>query len=86
MLPLGPPDEHGSPYKSASAFAASPALLADPAAPVSASERLDFRERAADWIEDWIAFAGDDALDDQVRFDREWARAARATPPSAACG
>jgi 4-alpha-glucanotransferase len=73
MLPLGPPDKHGSPYKSDSAFAASPALLAEPAAPVSAAERLAFRERAADWIEDWIAFAGRDALDDQVRFDREWA-------------
>jgi 4-alpha-glucanotransferase len=72
MLPLGPPDEHGSPYKAASAFAASPLLLADPSAPVSSSERLDFRERAADWIEDWIAYAGEDALDDQVRFDREW--------------
>jgi 4-alpha-glucanotransferase len=72
MLPLGPPDEHGSPYKSASAFAASPLLLADPAAAVSASERLDFRERSADWIEDWIGFAGAEALDDQVRFDREW--------------
>src|SRR4051794_19138113 len=73
MLPLGPPDEHDSPYKSASAFAASPKLLGEPAAPVSASERLDFRERAADWIDDWLAFAGEDALDDQVRFDREWA-------------
>ena len=39
MLPLGPPDEHGSPYKSASAFAASPGLLAEPAAPVTAAER-----------------------------------------------
>ena len=37
------------------------------------AEALDFRERAADWIEDWIAFAGSDALADQVRFDREWA-------------
>jgi 4-alpha-glucanotransferase len=72
MLPLGPPDKHGSPYKSDSAFAASPLLLAGPAAPVSSSERLDFRERSADWIEDWIAFAGIEALDDQVRFDREW--------------
>jgi 4-alpha-glucanotransferase len=77
MLPLGPPDEHDSPYKSASAFAASPKLLGAPGAPVSASERLDFRERAADWIEDWLAFAGPDAIDDQVRFDREW-RALRA--------
>jgi 4-alpha-glucanotransferase len=72
MLPLGPPDEHHSPYKSASAFAASPKLLAEPDAPVSQAEALDFRERASDWIEDWIAFAGADALADQVRFDREW--------------
>ena len=46
MLPLGPPDEHDSPYKSASAFAASPKLLAEPAAPVTPPEALDFRERA----------------------------------------
>jgi 4-alpha-glucanotransferase len=72
MLPLGPPDEHDSPYKSASAFAASPKLLGEPSAPVRASERIDFRARAADWIEDWLAFAGEDAIDDQVRFDREW--------------
>src|ERR1700755_2627639 len=73
MLPLGPPDKHGSPYKSASAFAAWPGLLAEPSAPVSESERDAFRSRAADWIDDWIAFAGPEALDDQVRFDREWA-------------
>src|SRR3954470_8747333 len=73
MLPLGPPDEHDSPYKSASAFAASPRLLGSPDAPVNAAERIDFRDRASDWIDDWLAFAGEDALDDQVRFDREWA-------------
>jgi 4-alpha-glucanotransferase len=73
VLPLGPPDEAGSPYKAASAFAASPALLADPNAPVSREEAATFRERNAAWIEDWAAFAGgDDAVDDQVRFDREW--------------
>src|SRR3954452_25078601 len=73
MLPLGPPDEHGSPYKSASAFAAWPGLLAEPSAPVSADERDAFRARSADWIDGWIAFAGEAALDAQVRFDREWA-------------
>ena len=73
MLPLGPPDEHDSPYKSASAFAASPRLLARPRRRCPRAEQLDFRERASDWIEDWLAFAGEDALDDQVRFDREWA-------------
>src|SRR5262245_10146230 len=66
MLPLGPPDKHGSPYKSASAFAAWPGLLAEPSAPVSSSERDAFRARASDWIDDWIAFGGD--LDDQIRF------------------
>jgi 4-alpha-glucanotransferase len=73
MLPLGPPDRYGSPYKARSAFAASPALLESPSAPVSASEVLDFRERSADWIEPWIRFGGRGALEDQVRFDREWA-------------
>src|SRR4051812_13229781 len=73
MLPLGPPDKHGSPYKSASAFAASPALLGDPAAPVSRAEELAFMEKAGNWIEDWIAFEGREALADQVRFDRDWA-------------
>lgn len=73
MLPLTPPDEHGSPYKSASAFAASSELLGEPDAPVSEAERTAFRAQASDWIEDWIAFAGLEALDDQVRFDREWA-------------
>jgi 4-alpha-glucanotransferase len=72
MLPLGPPDRYGSPYKAKSAFAAWPGLLAGPRAAVSREDELDFREREAFWIEDWIAFAGRDALADQVRFDREW--------------
>jgi 4-alpha-glucanotransferase len=70
VLPLGPPDEHRSPYKARSAFAADPALLAEPDAPVSEGERAAFRERHAFWVEDWLAWGGD--LDDQVRFDREW--------------
>src|SRR3954466_2774233 len=37
MLPLGPPDRYGSPYKARSAFAAWPGLLAEPDAPVSAA-------------------------------------------------
>jgi 4-alpha-glucanotransferase len=72
MLPLGPPDRYGSPYKSRSAFAAWPGLLESPAAPVSKAEELDFREREAAWIEDWAAFSGRGAVADQVRFDREW--------------
>src|SRR5437016_13312786 len=34
VLPLGPPDDVGSPYASSSAFAASPAPLGEPRAPV----------------------------------------------------
>jgi 4-alpha-glucanotransferase len=70
MLPLGPPDRHGSPYKSASAFAAWPGLLASPRARVTRSEEFDFRSRNAYWIDDW---ARRGAVADQVRFDREWA-------------
>src|SRR5215210_2229426 len=71
VLPLGPPDEHRSPYKSSSAFAAWKGLLADPDAPVSPEEIDAFREREAFWAPGWEAFAGDDALADQVRFERE---------------
>ncbi len=72
MLPLGPPDRYRSPYKAASAFAAWPGLLADPDAPVSAREEASFRERQRFWIGDWERFAGDGAVADQVRFEREW--------------
>ncbi len=72
LLPLGPPDRYGSPYKARSAFAAWPALLAEPRARVSATEASDFRERHGDWIVDWEAFAGRGAVADQVRFEREW--------------
>ena len=73
MLPLGPPDRHRSPYKAASAFAAWPGLLGEPAAPVTKAEELDFRERERAWIEDWARFGPRGAIADQVRFDREWA-------------
>jgi len=73
MLPLGPPDHYGSPYKSPSAFAAWPGLLAEPRARVTRDEELDFRERNDFWIGAWERFAGQGAVADQVRFDREWA-------------
>ncbi len=74
MLPLGPPDEHRSPYKAASAFAAWRGLLEDPEAPVSREEADAFRARQSAWIGGWEAYAGGDrAVADQVRFDREWA-------------
>jgi 4-alpha-glucanotransferase len=73
VLPLGPPNRQRSPYKSSSAFAAWPGLLAAPGAAVSAAELDAFRTRNAYWIDDWAAFAGGSrAVRDQVRFEREW--------------
>ncbi|HET8569129.1 MAG TPA: 4-alpha-glucanotransferase [Candidatus Limnocylindria bacterium] len=72
VLPLNPPDALGSPYSALSAFAAHPGYLAEPTARVTAHERRVFRERNAYWLPDWLRYAGQDALDDQVRFDREW--------------
>ena len=56
----------------ASAFAGWAGLLAEPDAPVSPDELEDFVARQAYWIADWAAFAGGDAIADQVRFEREW--------------
>jgi 4-alpha-glucanotransferase len=72
VLPLGPPDEFGSPYRSASAFAASPGLLARPAARVTPAELEDFAARHPFWIGEWARFAGEGSIADQVRFEREW--------------
>ncbi len=72
VLPLTPPDEHGSPYSSASAFAGWNELLAEPDAIVPRSELHRFERENAYWVDDWIAFAGSGALADQVRFQREW--------------
>jgi 4-alpha-glucanotransferase len=70
VLPVGVPDQHGSPYKSPSAFAASAALLEHPDAEVTAEEVEDFGRREAYWAGSWTAVGGD--LADQVRFAREW--------------
>ena len=70
VLPLGPPDEHGSPYASASAFAAWEGFLADPDARVAAREVDRFRSRHAYWAPAWEAAGAE--LADQVRFEREW--------------
>ncbi|HET7128075.1 MAG TPA: 4-alpha-glucanotransferase [Gaiellaceae bacterium] len=72
VLPLGPPEGiTSSPYMSPSAFAGSPALLARPRARVSRADAAAYRARQAYWIDDWAAFGG--RIEDQVRFDREWA-------------
>jgi 4-alpha-glucanotransferase len=70
VLPLGPPDDTGSPYMSPSAFAGSPALIADREATVSSEDAAAFRAENAYWIEGWLDYGG--SLDDQVRFEREW--------------
>jgi 4-alpha-glucanotransferase len=70
VLPLGPPDKHGSPYSSASAFAGWKGLLGDPRAPVRPRERIAFRRAHAYWIQDWEQAGG--SVADQVRFEREW--------------
>ena len=69
-LPLGPPDDVGSPYASASAFAAREDFLARPDAPVARGELRAFRRDNAYWIEDWAAAGG--SIEAQVRFEREW--------------
>jgi 4-alpha-glucanotransferase len=77
VLPLGPPDEFGSPYRARSVFAGSTALLAEPRAPVSEDEVEEFVARNGFWAGGWSQFAGRGALAGQVRFEREW-RALRA--------
>jgi 4-alpha-glucanotransferase len=72
VLPLGPPDRGRSPYRARSAFAGWRRLLADPAAHVTSDEAEAFRARHAYWIGDWERVAGARAVNDQVRFDREW--------------
>src|SRR3954447_6983853 len=72
ILPLGPPDEQGSPYRAASAFACWNGFLAEPDAPVTRPEVEDFVVRHPYWTGQWAAYAGGEALADQVRFEREW--------------
>jgi 4-alpha-glucanotransferase len=72
VLPLGPPDEHRSPYRSPSAFAGWSGLLEKPRAPVSLSDVEDFVACHPYWIGDWASFEGRGAVAGQVRFEREW--------------
>src|SRR4051794_24479089 len=67
VLPVGPPDRHGSPYKSASAFAAWRGFLAEPAAPVEPADAERFRAEHP-----WAADLPPRMVADQVRFEREW--------------
>jgi 4-alpha-glucanotransferase len=72
ILPLGPPDEFGSPYRAGSAFAGWPGILAEPDAPVTLEEVESFVARHPFWIGEWALVAGPGAIADQVRFEREW--------------
>ena len=72
VLPLGPPDEHGSPYRARSAFAGWTGLLAEPRARVSLDDVEDFAAAHPYWIGDWARFEGRGAMVGQVRFEREW--------------
>src|SRR5262249_45068100 len=72
VLPLGPPDAHGSPYKARSAFAGWTGLLAEPDAEVSDSELDAFAAAHHYWLPGWRAYDGEDAAAGQVRFGREW--------------
>jgi len=74
ILPLGPPDRFGSPYAARSAFACSPALLDRPEARVTTSELDGFLGEHAYWAEGWARYGGRGAIEDQVRFEREWSR------------
>ena len=86
MLPLGPPDRHGSPYKAASAFAAWPGLLAEPRRAGVEGEELDFRERERYWIEDWARFGRRAARSPTRSASTASGPRCAPTPPSAACG
>jgi len=72
VLPLGPPDRYRSPYRSSSAFACSPRLLARPHATVSIVDEEALREHESYWIGEWERYAGREAVRDQARFANEW--------------
>jgi 4-alpha-glucanotransferase len=72
LLPLGPPDQWGSPYSSSSAFAGWTGLLAGVDVPVSAEEIEEFVVRHPYWAAEWATFGGAGAIAGQVRFEREW--------------
>ena len=79
VLPLGPPDDVGSPYALRVGLRGlARAARASPTRRSTREEATAFRERErATGSRTGARFAGEDALDDQVRFDREW-RALRA--------
>jgi 4-alpha-glucanotransferase len=72
LLPLHIPDDLGSPYASRSAFAGYEGLLAPPDAPTYDGGEGTAGAPDGAWLEEWIAFAGEDERRAQTRFQREW--------------
>lgn len=56
MLPIGPVDEHDCPYQPPSTFAGDTRLI-DPDGPTGEGGLDAFRQRNADWLDDWCLFA-----------------------------
>jgi len=59
ILPVGPTDDHGSPFSSTSGFAGNLHLLPPGVAEPSGFD--DFRDANADWLDDWTLFCALDA-------------------------
>src|SRR5262245_42064475 len=72
LLPLHIPDPLGSPYASRSAFAGYEGLLAPPGSRYFDAGDGDEGAPQGGWLEEWIAFAGEDERRAQKRFQREW--------------
>jgi 4-alpha-glucanotransferase len=72
LLPLHIPDALGSPYASHSAFAGWEGLLAPAGSRHYDTGEGDDGAPRGDWLEEWVAFAGEDERRAQTRFQREW--------------
>ncbi len=72
LLPLHPPDSLGSPYSSRSAFAGHEGLLAPPGSPLRVEDVGGDDALTPRWVDEWVAFAGDDERRAQARFQHEW--------------
>ena len=72
VLPLNPPDDSALRTPPCRRSRAGPACSPTRTPSSSRPRSGDSSGQHAYWIGDWVAFAGGDALADQVRFQREW--------------
>ena len=73
VLPLGPPGRRRLAVQVAVRVRRRGTGCSRTRARRSRAEELEaFARGSAYWIDDWAAFAGGDAIADQVRFEREW--------------